>query len=32
MDPRVRAKLTEYYRPWNDRLSGLTGRDLSCWN
>jgi hypothetical protein len=32
MEPGVRERLIEYYRPWNARLAGLTGRDLSGWD
>lgn len=32
MDPPVRQRLLEYFRPYNDKLSELTGRDLSHWN
>ena len=31
MDPRDRAEVTERYRPGVERLSALTGRDLSHW-
>lgn len=32
MDPEVRETLIAYYRPWNNQLSELLGRDLSFWN
>jgi hypothetical protein len=32
MEPGVRERLIEYYRPWNARLAALTGRDLSGWD
>jgi hypothetical protein len=32
MDPEVRETLVAYYRPWNNELSELLGRDLSFWN
>ena len=32
MDPEVRARLIEHFRPWNQRLSELLGRDLPDWN
>ena len=30
--PAMRARLIEHFRPYNDRLAELTGRDLSAWN
>jgi hypothetical protein len=32
MDSEVRALLVSHYRPWNDRLSVLLGRDFSDWD
>lgn len=32
MDAEVRASLVAHFRPWNDRLSELLGRNLSSWN
>lgn len=32
MEPEVRARLIDHFRPWNDRLSELLGRDFSDWN
>jgi len=32
MDAATRAYLYDYYKPFNDRLAQLTGRDLSSWN
>lgn len=32
MPEEIRAELVEYFRPYNERLSELTGRDLSEWN
>ena len=32
MEPEVRARLVDHYRPWNERLSELLGRDLPDWN
>ncbi len=32
MDPAVRARLVEYYRPHNARLAELLGRDLPDWD
>ena len=32
MDPNVRQKLVDYFRPLNEQLSKLTGKDLSNWN
>ena len=32
IDPTTRARLVEHFRPYNDRLAELTGRDLSAWN
>ena len=32
IDPATRARLIEHFRPYNDRLAALTGRDLSAWN
>ncbi len=32
MDPAVRARLVEYYRPHNARLAQLLGRDLPDWD
>ncbi len=32
MAPDTRARLVEHYRPYNDRLAGWLGRDLSDWN
>lgn len=32
LSPAERAELVEYYRPFNARLSELTGRDLSAWD
>ncbi len=29
--PELRAELTEFYRPYNERLAALTGLDLSLW-
>lgn len=31
MDENVRANLADYYRPWNRKLEGLIGRNLSSW-
>jgi hypothetical protein len=31
LDRATHAKLVNYYRPWNARLSALAGRDLSSW-
>jgi 3',5'-cyclic AMP phosphodiesterase CpdA len=30
--PSTRSRLIEYFRPYNERLSGLTGRSLEHWN
>jgi len=32
MDPALRARLIEYFRPHNLRLAELLGRDLSAWD
>ena len=32
MDPGTRQKLVDYFRPLNDELSKLTGKDLTDWN
>jgi hypothetical protein len=32
MDPGVRARLVEYYRPHNARLAEMLGRDLPDWD
>lgn len=32
MDPQVRSRLVEHYRPWNERLGVLLGRDFSDWD
>jgi hypothetical protein len=32
MDSEVRALLVAHYRPWNERLSELLGRDFSDWD
>ena len=32
MDPETRQRLTNLYRPLNERLSDLLGRDFSNWN
>ena len=32
MDQKVRALLVAHYRPWNERLSELLGRDFSDWD
>jgi sulfotransferase family protein len=31
IDPELRMRLTEYYRPWNDQLAELLGADFA-WN
>lgn len=32
MKPETEAKLREFYKPHNDRLSKLLGMDFSDWN
>ena len=32
MDPETQQRLLDYYRPHNERLEKLIGRDLSSWN
>jgi hypothetical protein len=32
LNPDTRAKLVEYFRPYNNRLSELLGRNLDHWN
>lgn len=32
IDPQLRAKLVDMFRPFNDRLGEFAGRDLSTWN
>ncbi len=32
LSSETRARLVEHFRPWNDRLGELLGRDLSAWN
>ncbi len=32
MNPKTRAKLASYYKPYNDRLAEFLGRDLQHWN
>lgn len=32
MSSETRARLCAYFKPYNDRLAGLLGRDLSAWN
>ncbi len=32
LDPEVRIKLEDYYRPYNQRLEKLTGIDISIWD
>jgi hypothetical protein len=32
MNPEIRKELVAHYKPYNDALSKLIGRDLSAWN
>jgi hypothetical protein len=32
MNPETHAMLVDYFRPFNEKLSELTGRDLSHWD
>ncbi len=32
MDPSLRARLVDHFRPYNDRLAAFCDRDLSDWN
>jgi hypothetical protein len=32
MDPEVRSRLVEHFRPWNERLAELLGRELTGWD
>ncbi len=32
LNPETRTRLVEYFKPYNDRLAELLGRDLSHWN
>jgi hypothetical protein len=32
MNADTRRRLLDYFRPWNDRLEAIMGRDLSAWN
>ena len=32
MNPELRARLVDFYRPWNQRLAQFLGRDLSHWD
>jgi hypothetical protein len=32
MNPETREKLIDYFRPWNENLGALLGRDLDSWN
>ena len=32
MKPETRVQLVNYFRPFNDQLSDLLGRDVSHWN
>ena len=32
MDPAIAQHLADFYKPWNEKLSELTGMDFSSWN
>ena len=32
MNPKTRAQLASYFKPYNDRLAEFLGRDLESWN